>query len=88
MNSINRINSDKFILNIKKLKSQHFAKESRFFLHSPFKTPLKRANRKNNTPLGIIYTEIEKFDEKENSIYKKQYKFKGILAHILFWLAR
>ena len=60
MNSINRINSDKFILNIKKLKSQHFAKESRFFLHSPFKTPLKRANRKNNTPLGIIYTEIEK----------------------------
>ena len=63
MNSINRIKSDKFILNIKKLKSNNFSKVSRFLLHSPFKTPLKRtslSNKKNNTPLGIIYNEIEK----------------------------
>ena len=63
MNSINRIKSDKFILNIKKLKSNNFSKVSRFLLRSPFKTPLKRtslSNKKNNTPLGIIYNEIEK----------------------------
>ena len=33
-------------------------------------------------------SEIEKYDKNKNLIYKKQYKFKGILAHILFWLAR
>ena len=33
-------------------------------------------------------TEIEKYDKDKKLIYKKQYKFKGILAHILFWLAR
>lgn len=33
-------------------------------------------------------SEIEKFDSDGNSIQEKQYKFKGILAHILFWLAR
>ena len=33
-------------------------------------------------------SEIEKFDSDRNSIYKKQYKFKGILAQILFWFAR
>ena len=37
---------------------------------------------------GEIYTEIEKYDKNKNLIYKKQYQFKGILAHTLFWLAR
>ena len=34
------------------------------------------------------YSEIIKYDKDENQICKKQYKFKGIIAHILFWLAR
>ena len=34
------------------------------------------------------FSEIEKYDMNKNLIYKKHYKFKGILAHILFWLAR
>ena len=34
------------------------------------------------------YTEIKKYDKNNNLIYKKQYKFKGILAQILFWFAR
>ena len=42
------------------------------------------SNRKENK----YFSEIEKFDSNRNSLYKKQYKFKGILAHILFWLAR
>lgn len=33
-------------------------------------------------------TIIVKYDYENKLIYKKQYKFKGILAHILFWLAR
>lgn len=35
-----------------------------------------------------FYTLLLKYDYDKNLIYKKQYKFKGILAHILFWLAR
>ena len=34
------------------------------------------------------FSEIEKYDKSKNLIYTKQYKFKGIMAHILFWLAR
>ena len=85
MNSINRIKSDKFILNIKKLKSQHFAKESRFFLHSPFKTPLKRANRKNNTPLGIIYTEIEKTKQSIEKEIKTTREKKFFTKKVTIW---
>ena len=53
---------------------------------------LKNGNRillrKYNKLQEGIFSEIEKSDKDKNSIYKKQYKFKGILAHILFWLAR
>lgn len=44
--------------------------------------------RKYNKLQGRIFSEIEKFDKENKSVYKKQYKFKGILAHILFWFAR
>lgn len=41
-----------------------------------------------NISIHIYSINIEKYDKYGNLIYKKQYKFKGILAHILFWLAR
>lgn len=60
------------------------------------KTKLKYLENSNVVVLRIYsnkkenkyFSEIEKFDKNKNSIYKKQYKFKGILAHILFWFAR
>ena len=33
------------------------------------------------------YSTIKKCDNNGNLVYSKKYKFKGILAHILFWLA-
>ncbi|MCI5888747.1 MAG: hypothetical protein MRZ62_04425, partial [Brachyspira sp.] len=35
-----------------------------------------------------FYSTIKKCDNNDNLVYSKKYKFKGILAHILFWLAR
>ncbi|MBP3925077.1 hypothetical protein J6E39_07550 [bacterium] len=34
------------------------------------------------------FSEIEKFDKNKNVVYKKRYKFKGLLAYILFWFAK
>lgn len=39
-------------------------------------------------PQNGYYSTIKKCDNNDNLVYSKKYKFKGLLAHILFWLAR
>lgn len=43
--------------------------------------------REYTKPNNNVYSEIEKYDLDNNLIYKKQYKFKGLLAKIIFWLS-
>ena len=43
--------------------------------------------RQYEAPEDGILSEIEKYDLENNLIYKKQYKFKGLLSKILFWLS-
>ena len=44
--------------------------------------------REYEKPKNKIYSEITKFDKEYKIVYLKQYKFKGLLAKILFWFAR
>jgi len=44
--------------------------------------------REYKKPQDKILAEITKFDKDKKILYTKQYKFKGLLAKILFWLAK
>ena len=52
-----------------------------------YKDPYKLFLRIYEQSKDGYLSEIEKYDNDKNLIYKKQFKFKGVLAKILFFFA-